>query len=364
MRVLVVLNYYSPNVSGLTNMARDLSEGLVSKGHSVTVLTSRFEAALEKSEDLSGVHIERLWTPLTFGRAAVTPGMAIRLRRVQRDFDVVHLHLPLPEAAVLAAVVPRNKLVVTYHCDAGVTGLASGVVRSALDATHRYAIRRARLVFVTSEDYAENSRLNAVLQDVRELPPPCRGYPSGQPCFRLTESLQVGFLGRMTFEKGLRQLLDAFLTIRDPQARLLLAGPYENVAGGSVIRELQPLMERDSRVILLGPVDEEELSNFFASIDVLALPSIDPLEAFGIVQVEAMLSGVRAVASQRPGVRVPIEKTGLGLLVDPNAPEALGKALVETAGLTPPSSAEVAEVERLFGLQAVVSRYESALREM
>ena len=55
---------------------------------------------------------------------------------------------------------------------------------------------------------------------------------------------------------------------------------------------------------------------FYNLVDVLALPSIDPLEAFGMVQIEAMFCGTCVVASDMPGVRVPINKTGYGRLVN------------------------------------------------
>ena len=47
-------------------------------------------------------------------------------------------------------------------------------------------------------------------------------------------------------------------------------------------------------------------------MDCLVLPSTDNLETFGIVQAEAMLCGVPVVASNLPGVRVPITMTGMG----------------------------------------------------
>ena len=47
-------------------------------------------------------------------------------------------------------------------------------------------------------------------------------------------------------------------------------------------------------------------------MDCLVLPSTDNLETFGIVQAEAMVCGVPVVASNLPGVRVPVMMTGMG----------------------------------------------------
>ena len=46
MKILIVLTYYRPHISGLTIYAERLAHALVKRGHQVTVLTSRFDPAL------------------------------------------------------------------------------------------------------------------------------------------------------------------------------------------------------------------------------------------------------------------------------------------------------------------------------
>ena len=64
-------------------------------------------------------------------------------------------------------------------------------------------------------------------------------------------------------------------------------------------------------------------------IDVLVLPSVDPLEAFGMVQIEAMLCGTPVVASDMPGVRVVIRKTGYGRLSNVRDSQDIADKLIE-----------------------------------
>ncbi len=52
---------------------------------------------------------------------------------------------------------------------------------------------------------------------------------------------------------------------------------------------------------------EERLGDFYASLDVFTLPSVNAFEAFGIVQAVAMLAGVPVLSSDIPGVRQPVE---------------------------------------------------------
>lgn len=360
-----MLNYYTPYISGLTNVARDLSEGLVRRGHSVTVLTSRHDDALPKREVLNGVHIRRSWTPASISRAPLSPMIAAQLALEQRKFDFVHLHLPLPEAGVLASVVPARKLVVTYQCDASPPDERLAMAARLLDASHRRAIRKSRRTFVSSHDYARNSRIRDVLFNRSvELPPGCQPRGGGRPLLRDSPAIHVGFLGRMVPEKGLPYLIQAFKQIEDPKARLLLAGPGSEVAGGSVLGDLAKQIRDDHRIRVMGVLPPSEVANFFSSIDVLCLPSIDPLEAFGIVQVEAMMTGVPVVATALPGVRTPLLKVPHGRLVSPRDPSALAAAIQEAAGLPPLGGGDANLLRELYGAEEVLSRYENCLQEL
>ncbi len=64
MRILFVLTYYRPHVSGLTIYVERLADALAERGHQVTVLTSQYERHLPRLEDLDGVHVVRV--PVAF----------------------------------------------------------------------------------------------------------------------------------------------------------------------------------------------------------------------------------------------------------------------------------------------------------
>ena len=122
----------------------------------------------------------------------------------------------------------------------------------------------------------------------------------------------MGFLGRIVEEKGIPYLVEAFRSVASSNWRLLIGGEFQNIAGGSRIEEVRRAAEEDPRISILGFIPDDQLANFYASMDVFAFPSINPLEAFGIAQVEAMFAGVPVVASDLPGVRQPVMRTGNG----------------------------------------------------
>ena len=104
-----------------------------------------------------------------------------------------------------------------------------------------------------------------------------------------------------------------------PDARVVFAGPYEDVVGEAAYRErLTPAIAAlGDRWRFLGVLDPHAMSSFFGAIDVLVVSSINSTESFGLVQVESMLCGTPVVATNLPGVRQPVLTTGMGAIVEP-----------------------------------------------
>lgn len=359
---LFALNYYAPYVSGLTDTARLVAEGLAARGRRIAVVAGRHDTSLPPQETLNGVDVHRTTVVARIGKGLVSPAFVTTVAKLARQAEVVNLHLPMLEAGPLAAWVGRHAPVVsTYHCD--VTLPASPVNKAmtrAVDASTRLALRRSVSVCWTSLDYARQSRVwDASPPSPRVIPPPCIDRSGGTPSFRETTGMHVGFLGRIVEEKGTEHLVEAFRRIPDKDARLLIGGDFERVAGGSVIDRVRAAVADDPRVRLLGFVPEERLADFYASLDVFCLPSVNSLEAFGIVQVEALLAGVPVVASDLPGVRVPVQTTSAGVLVPAADPEALAAAVANAVGL----EVDVAGVRRLYGVDATVTAYDDMFRE-
>lgn len=350
--LLIALNYYAPYVSGLTNVARDVAVGLVERGHRVKVVTSRHDPALPGSETVDGVDVERAPVLARVGRGVLSPAFVTRAVRASRSARVTNLHLPMLEAGLIAGRC-ASPVVVTYHCDVSLpAGLLNDVQRAGVDASSRRALAAARTVVVTSDDYAQHSRLwTSMAGRTVAIPPPCHERPAGTGRFRDGTGLHVGFLGRIVEEKGLQYLVRGFQALGDPDSRLLIGGDFSQVAGGSVVDEVRSLVAGDPRVRLLGFLPDEDLADFYASLDVFALPSVNAFEAFGIVQVEAMMAGVPALASDLPGVWTPAQETGFGVVVAPRDVDGL------TAGLRSLSSSPV---DRVRGAERARQRYAAA----
>jgi len=361
----VALTYYAPYVSGLTEVARGVAEGLAARGWRVTVVATRHDPRLPARESLRGVDVIRTPVVAQIGKGTVSPSFVPTVTRVARKSRTLLLHLPLLEAGFIAGLVRRTPIVTVYECDVSLPpGLLNRAQTAAIDLSSRVACRRSRAVVVTSADYARSSRIGpALASGLREIPPPCRLRTGGTPALRDGRGLHVGFLGRVVEEKGIEDLVDGFRMLPDPAARLLIGGEATKVAGGSVVASVRRRAAGDPRIRFLGFLPDSQVADFYASIDVLALPSVNSLEAFGIVQAEALMLGVPVLTSDLPGVRVPFLEVGLGRLIPPRDASAIAQAL--SAPL--PSSAERGEAARrareLWSAGSVVDRWEALLME-
>lgn len=360
--LVIALTYYAPYVSGLTNMARDIAEGLAARGRTVTVVTSRFDPGLPRQEEINGVRVLRAPVVLRLGRGVISPQFVRLARRAISRATVGSLQLPMLEAGAIALGL-RTPLVATYHCDVTLPpGLVNAAQQLVVDTSNRIAMRTSRIVTVTSEDYARHSRMwPAIAPSMAVVAPPCPPVTRGEPTYRETSGLHVGFLGRIVREKGLEYLVQGFRALPDADARLLIGGDFTHVAGGSVVDRVRAAIGDDERIRLLGFVPHDRLGDFYASLDIFTLPSVNAFEAFGIVQGVAMQAGVPVVASDIPGVRQPIRLTGFGSVVPPADPAAITRALQELRTSPPDPVTGAAKARESFSVSAVLDAYEVLL---
>ncbi|QSB12889.1 glycosyltransferase family 4 protein [Natronosporangium hydrolyticum] len=356
----VALTYYEPYISGLTHTARCVAEGMVQRGWRVAVVAAQHDRTLPRRETIAGVDVYRCPILLRLNRAFIAPSYPVIAAKLARRSSVLHLNLPMAEAALVARLRGRTPILSTLHIDLYLPpGRFSKAIVRASDHTSRAAIRRSSAVVAYSEDQAHASQFWPLMAERTFAPvaAPCLDRRGGQPNYRRTGGLHVGFLGRIVEDKGIEYLVRAFRQITDPDARLLLAGNYATVAGGSNLAELSREIADDARIQLLGELRGTEVDDFYASIDVFALPSV--AESFGIVQAEAMMAGVPSVTTDLPGGRHPVVATGFGRVVPPRDPQALAQAIRELAATTPSWRESKAEQARQrFSVAACLDAYE------
>lgn len=376
MRVLSILTYYHPHWTGLTVLARRFAEGLSARGHDVTVLTSRHDRSLPARDEQGGVRIVRVPTLGRVSRTVLMPTFPVELVRQVARADVVHLHTPMPEAALVAAVARLlcTPVVITHHGDVVMpAGAVNSVIQHVMDTTIRVAMRLSDRVVVHTDDYRDHSAFLApVAHKVGSIYPPVV-LPEPQPAeveawrteLGLEDRPLVGFAGRFVEEKGFDFLLEAVPMVRErvPGVLFLFAGDTA-VAYERFFDRCRPLLDRcRDAVIELGLIpDAQRMADFYALCDVFVLPS--RTDCFAIVQVEALLAGTPLVTTDIPGAREVVRVTGAGTLVPPRDPRGLADGLVRVLEDPYPYQPIATAVRKVFDPDRALEQYEKALTRL
>ena len=345
MQILIALTYYRPHYSGLTIYAEREARALARRGHQVTVLTSRYSKDLAHHEYKDGVEIVRLNVLFRVSKGVIMPSMPLQAWKLISNSDIVHLHIPQLDAALIAleSKFQKKPLILTYHCD---LNLPSGLIHQIANKVSNWAnIVTASLadrIVVNTRDYAENSRfLKKFLGKIQPIYPPVEIAPIGRETitsFREKFSINqdqkvIGMASRLAAEKGVEYLAQALphVLLKVPEARVIFVGPYRDIIGEEqYAKKLSPLIDRlGHHWTYVGILSPEEMAAFFKVSDVVVLPSINSTESYGIVQVESFKCGTPVVATDLPGVRVPVQTSGMGRIIKPGDPIGLADALVK-----------------------------------
>lgn len=145
---------------------------------------------------------------------------------------------------------------------------------------------------------------------------------------------RVGYFARVSPEKGLHVLADAYIALRartkDARMRLDAAGymaPAQAPYLDGITRKLAAA-GLAGEFMYHGSVDRDAKLKFLQSLDVLSVPATYN-EPKGVFLLEAMAEGVPVVQPRRGAFPEIVEKTGGGVLVAPDDVEALAGGLFE-----------------------------------
>jgi glycosyltransferase involved in cell wall biosynthesis len=376
MKILTVLTYYRPHTSGLTIYAERLARTFAKRGHQVTVMTTHYDPSLPSEEMMDGVRVIRVPVIARVSKGVLAPTFGLVATKLVWEHDVVQLHLPQFDApgVALRARLFGKPAVLTYHCDVQLPmGMFNRLVNFVVDFQNNMAGRLANHIVTYTQDYADNSpflsryksKLTPILPPV-ELPAPMSGAIAAfAEAHRIKERRPViGMAARFASEKGVEVLLDALPIIlkKYPNAQVLFAGTYQNVMGEQAYSDrLMPRIreyEIQGHWTFLGNLDPVQMAAFYPNLDVLTVPSLNSTEAFGLVQIEAMMNGVSCVPSALPGVRRPVQMHGTGIVSRIGDPASLAESILSVLDNPENYRADLDSLKKSYDPDSIAQEYE------
>lgn len=355
MSVLLVASQLPPVTSGVSRSVDRLRRGLIERGHRVDAVSALADRGLTYGEYRMHFIARRF----------------ARFARFTEGYDVVGLHGPSPFCSELflartALARRRPAVVYTHHFQVMVeaAGRGRGAMYRAQLGVNTAQERLARVadeVVVTSPSYrdllaaAGVPGAHVIPWGVDAVAPAGADTPE-DVTERSNGPLRVLFVGQMRPYKGVPVLLEALDGLPGVEATL--------VGGGLDEQQYRELARRRglTNARFVGRVDHDELLAAYRSHDVIVLPSINELEAFGMVLLEGMSAGLIPVCSDLPGLGDVVGDTGR--VVPRRDPDALRGALASLAA-QPAERARLSKSARAraatFTWERSVADYEAVL---
>lgn len=397
MRLLMISDFYHPFLGGVEQHVRSLSAALVDRGHDVAVATLR-QGDLPEFDVDHGVRVYRLrgsaqrmeglfassgrpWAP-----PVPDPELTMGLRRViaEERPEIVHGHDWMSRSFVPLKTSSGARFVVSLHyytlscakknllynnapcsgpapvkcvnCSIEHYGPAKGLATVSGAALGAALDRRAVDMFVSVSNATASG--NGIDPDdprsvvIPNFLPPKRQTPNREIADYVAQLPDEDFLmyvGDLRAAKGLDVLLDAYARFSDAPPLVLI---------GKVWPETPETLP--DNVIVLRDWPNEAVMEAWRRARLAVVPSVWP-EPFGIVVIEAMVSGCPVVASQIGGIPDIVVDGETGLLVPPANPIELHDAiarLLKQPDLMDRMGQAGRERAQLFAADMVVPRIE------
>jgi glycosyltransferase involved in cell wall biosynthesis len=364
MRILMAVpNYPFPVVGGLEGQVHELAKALVQRGHVIHAVSSRFDPKQSDFEMIDGVRVHRVkWIEFKPARFLLSPfGLTRILFKLKREVDLVHVHniswfgafVTLFSKAVGLPVITKLPNI----GDFGITGMRRGPFSFL-----RIALLKVSdaIVAMTPESVAELDSIGYSKARVLKVTNGISLLPSDSCKPRSSKTVNVTYVGRLSPEKGLSDLLHVWATVkarasRSVELRMIGDGPQADE-----LRALALALDLGETVEFFGYC--EAVPTELAKADLFVLPSYAEGNSNAIL--EAMRAGLPIVATRVGGAAIQVGSEGERFLVPPGDRQAMAgrlHELIEDESLRRRlGTAMRARTEGVFAIDRVAAIYEQA----
>ena len=333
MRVLHFGRFFNDNFGGLERHVSNLLDGLSRTIHVANIVAN--ERCGLDVVDLPRYKVYKVPSLGLLASMPICPTMPALIRSLERQgpFDLYHLHFPDPMSHLALEVLPGDRrVIISWHSDIIRQKTLLALYRPFLN---RVINRASAIIAATPRHFSSSTQLTASRHAERFRVVPygldygaylAPGLDADAARIRAAHPGRrlVFAVGRHVYYKGFEYLIRAMQEL--PPDALLLLGGTGPLTGA--YRQLIAQHGLESRVQLLGRVPDGELPALYRAAELFCMPSVEPSEAFGLVQLEAMACARPVVGCELENGATFVNQHGVtGLVVPPRDPGALAKAL-------------------------------------
>lgn len=287
---------------GVEIVVEELSTRLVQKGHTVDVYNRKGNNVSDKNiktkkiKEYKGVNIKTVFTINKKGLDALIYSFFASIRVLFGKYDCIHYHAEGSCAMLWIPHLFRKRTVVTIHGLDWQRSKWGGFATKYIKFGEKMAAKYADEIIVLSKGVQEyfkktyNRKTNFIENGVNK--PTIKVPNIIKEKYNLKKDDYILYLARIVPEKRLDLLIDAFKKINTSK-KLVIAGGASHT--NDFYNEIKQKASEDSRIIMTGFVQGEELQELFSNTYLYCLPS--DVEGMPISLLEAMSYGKNCLVS-------------------------------------------------------------------
>lgn len=336
MKIAQITPYFLPHTGGMERYVYNLSKNLISKGHTVEVITSNVPAG--KTHDIvDGIPVRRLkciGEPL---RNPLVPSIFLFLDELKK-FDIIHFHNVYCSLALSIPLFKKfcdTPLLLTHHGQMvfgeSIKDICVKIYEKSLE---KVILKSVDYIVVLSESDAEyissykSNNKNIVVLPNAINPADFSAYINIDTTkfnekYHLEGKKRILFVGEVTNRKGITTLIKSISILKEDfkgKAVFIIVGSGENLTD---VKTLANELGVESDVVFTGRLPFIELIQAYRSADLFVLPSYS--EGLPTSILEAMYFGIPVVSTDIPGVKDHFND--FALLVPPRDEHVLADAI-------------------------------------
>lgn len=326
MKILQVIQFFTPARGGSVAVPYTLSKELAKKGHDVTIITSDFEFDKEYAGSIEkyGVNVIPFKCTINIASLMYSPKMKEWLKENLNDFDIIHMHNYRTYQNNIVYYYAK-KMNIPYILQAH-GSLMEFVQKKELKKVydfflgHKLLKNAEKLIAVSGIESKQYQKIGLDEQKIVVIPNSLdlnrlRNLPE-KGSFKTKLGLKeddkfILFLGRLNRTKGIDFLIKSFqeLTKELNNVLLVIVGPKDNY-GNDIIKTIESLDIKE-KIKVLDHLNN--VSEAYQDAEVLVAPS--KYEIFGLVPFEAIICGTPVIVTKDSGCGELIMDIGCGYVV-------------------------------------------------